>query len=217
MKKLFFVLVVFLGSCFGERLEITKIIPDLNLYVLNHTYLVKCLNMNKKVKVGHVIHIDPKHLSQNRQWQQEIEIHNSFRMFWNDDIWPTYYSSTRTFLLTPIGRISETSLNAETFGDLIIQQNELQDIDFYLQIKSSKDMSGVHKAISKVDFSDAEVDMSAQWFVNKLYFLSDKLDHKISLIYSFTEPDVLVGVYHKSTRKVFSTEDEIEGLLIFKK
>ncbi len=219
MKKVLCVCILAFTSCFAIPLKVTKVIPSLNLYILDNAYVVKTSCIIKDVKVGSIIDIDADAWLNEMDWVQEVLVDKTQRYWEFGCSYVRFYETIEKCVFSPIGLIGHKPMNKQAFASAILAYGNEDVLESYFQTYKSNEWNiGLSKTVFSKRFFDAEgIKAHLDWMLEPLDKLPKKFKHKIHLIYSITEPNKIVGVYHASIMRKVCLDDEVFGLALFHK
>jgi len=205
MKKLFLLLLAILSIGHAANLKVTKIIEDLNVYILENQYVVKLNGIIPHVTVGSKIEMDLDSFYALDAWDQSYTI------------WYGYDSFLMNYQFKPIGVIDKSPVDLIGFKYFIDSQQINQPLDSFTSLYTNNNWFNTTKSSAKSTFplvKEGPVE-TVNWVYDEFCSYENGFLHQIYPIYDRNNTNVLAGILNLSKKRKVFLYDNINSLALF--
>lgn len=207
MKKLFLLVLGTLSIGYAANLKVTKIIEDLNVYILENQYVVKLNGLIPHVTVGSKIEMDLDSFYSLDAWDQSYTI------------WYGYDSFLMNYQFKPIGVIDKSPLDLTGFKYFIDSQQITQPLNSFTSLYTDNNWFNTNKSSAKSTFplvKEGPVE-TVNWVYDEFCSYENGFFHQIYPIYDRNNTNVLAGILNLSKKRKVFLYDNINSLALFER
>jgi len=170
------------SSLFGAHLRISKIVPDLNLYILEDQYVLKVSSMIPRLNRGDLLDMNIEWFHEKKSWKQK------WGFIFNEEVMKCDYK------FSPVGKVKSKPVSLEKVQTMFRASIDLYPIKVYNSVYHNRDIFNRKKASDYHDFDKRGVEVSFSWVVDKLKSFGEKMKHSIYEVYHPVYPEKLTAL-----------------------